>query len=135
MNPRSHFEDFESKVRICNPDVRKLAISLDSTIRGFKTGIEYYPHGNDMRYTDSIVPVLPSGRRRPFVHIRPCKTKLVVHIYNEVSDTRNETRPRKANSRFLKKFSIGSLDELDEYRLRLIRESLQAFLKKWAPNY
>ncbi len=118
-------KDFDSKIRSCSPETKKLVIELDNRIKSLDPGVTYYPSGNDIRYTHLDVHPLSRLRRRPFIHISLRKSGVVVHIDKDVPDPRGFTRKRNASSRFLKQFPVASLGRLTSYHLDLIRQSLE----------
>lgn len=117
--------DFESKIRLCDPESMSLARELDKRIRAMEPGVEYYPSGNDVRYTHQDIPRISEWKRSPFVHVVLRKRSLIVHIDKDVMDPRGITRRRNASSRFLKQFSIMSNARLTNYQVDLVRQSLQ----------
>lgn len=118
-------KDFDSKIRSCSPETKKLIIELDRRVKALDPGVTYYPSGNDIRYTHSTFRPISRLRRSPFVHITLRKNGVIVHIDKDVKDLRGFARKRNASSRFLKQFPVSSLGRLNSYHLDLIRQSLE----------
>lgn len=126
-----NFETLEEKARRLSSPLQHLTFELDRRIMSLDPGVEYYSHGDDIRYSHKDVQPLPSGRRHPFVHISPQDNVLIVHIDKAVVDPDGVTKLRVADSSFLKQFDLHSISDLSDYNLGLIRQSFQIFSRKY----